>query len=874
MSDQLPLLVFPQRRSVQPEKGKPAPTSPPHLPGRARQMERFGRGLDALTQSWTQYRASLSDAMPGLEPETVLVIEIIGRVDKFQAAVGAAGLEWLGEWDQFDIAPDDDFYAMDDQEQRKTTSLTGRLFLSMANESGMRELLSLWEQWVTGADLPHGKSAWRQVFQQLRSIRRWGPYESLEETGMLAQWQAFLAESIDTNVFERFQVEFFYHSNQARRQRNESQLSETLERLGGTVIGSPIDIGPIAFHAIKGELPRSAIEQLVQEVSANANDLRIDLLKLSSIMFFRPTGQSLTVSSGEEGQPGVASGPLPDLEPVAALFDGVPLLQHEALRDRLDVVDVFDLESFYKPGERKHGTAMASLIVHGDTGGGVNDPLRRRLLCVPVMQPDKADLRSPRREHMPDDVFFEDRIHIAVRRMFEGSQGEPPQAPQIKVINLSIGDPSRLLAHTLSPWARLLDWLSYEHRVLFCVSAGNYADDVQMGLPHSDFLNLSEQQKIAATLKAMQQGLAGRRLMSPAESLNALTVGALHADEFGENYYAANRIDLMPNLQMPSPAMRLGSGFRRSVKPEVLLPGGRRLYREPMPGQTTYAIAETPGIGPGQKVAFDSKQPSMLSQWGYESGTSNATALATRGAVRIHDMLQNLREQQGQDIPDGLMAVLMKALLVHGARQPEEAKEHLESAIKTKDNSRQFRSVLARYLGYGAADIGKVLACTEQRATVLGCGEIGENEIHEYEFPLPVCMSEQRLWRRLVVTLAWFTPINPAHRNLREAKLELMPSGSNWKTMPLKLDRIDADHNQMLRGTVQHEVLESAGDVLAFQDGDVLKLRVNCKRDGVERLDRAIPYGLAVTLEVKEDLPIYQEIKARVAAPVAIRPMA
>lgn len=872
MPDQLPLLVFPQRRTIQPEAGRPAFSPPPHLPNRARQIERFGRGLNTLQQSWAQYKASLSDVMPGLEPETVLVIEIIGRADDFRAAVESAGLDWFGEWDQVDIAPDENFYAVDDQGRPKVTPLTGRLFLSMANERGMRELLSLWEQWVSDRPLPRGKSAWGKVFEQLRNIRRWGPNESLEETGMLDQWRTFLEVSDDPAAIERFQVEFFYHSNQARRQRNESQLRETLGRLGGAVIGVPIDIGPIAFHAMKGELPRAAIAQLVREVSGAESDIRIDLLKLSSIMFFRPTGQSLAVSSGEDGQPGVVGGALPDLEPVAALFDGAPLQLHDALAGRLDVDDVFALEPLYLPGERKHGTAMASLIVHGDTGGGVNDPLRRRLLCVPVMQPNEADFRSPRAEHMPDDVFFEDRIQIAVRRMFEESNGVPALAPQIKVINLSIGDLSRLLAHTLSPWARLLDWLSYEYRVLFCVSAGNYKNGLQMGLSHADFSKLSDAQKVETSLKAMQQGLGDRRLMSPAESLNALTVGALHADESGNSYYPGHRIDLMPNQKMPSPAMRLGSGFRRSVKPEILLPGGRRLYREPWPGQATYAIAEAPGIGPGQKVAFDSKQPGMLSQWGYESGTSNATALATRGAVRIHDMLQDLREQQGQDIPDGLMAVLMKALLVHGARQPDEAKLHLESAIKTSANSRQFRTVLARYLGYGAADIERVLACTEQRATVLGCDEIRENEIHEYEFPLPACMSGQRLWRRLVVTLAWFTPINPAHRNLREAKLDLAPAGSNWAKMPLKLDRVDADHNQMLRGTVQHEVLESQNAVSAFQDGDVLRLRVHCKRDGVERLDRAIPYALAVTLEVKQDLPIYQEIKARVAAPVAVRP--
>ncbi len=112
--DSLPLLVFPQRRDIQPEVGASAFSPPPHFPHRARQVERFGSGLDSLMQSWSQYKASLSDAMPGLEPETVLVIEIIGRVDKFRAAVEAAGLDWLGEWDEMDIEPDDDFYAEDE----------------------------------------------------------------------------------------------------------------------------------------------------------------------------------------------------------------------------------------------------------------------------------------------------------------------------------------------------------------------------------------------------------------------------------------------------------------------------------------------------------------------------------------------------------------------------------------------------------------------------------------------------------------------------------------------------------------------------------------------------------------------------------------
>ena len=60
----------------------------------------------------------------------------------------------------------------------------------------------------------------------------------------------------------------------------------------------------------------------------------------------------------------------------------------------------------------------------------------------------------------------------------------------------------------------------------------------------------------------------------------------------------------------------------------------------------------------------------------------------------------------------------------------------------------------------------------------------------------------------------------------------------------------------MLRGTVQHEVLEGTDQIAAFQDGDSILLHIACKRDATARLDDAIPYGLAVTLEVAEGIQI------------------
>lgn len=74
----------------------------------------------------------------------------------------------------------------------------------------------------------------------------------------------------------------------------------------------------------------------------------------------------------------------------------------------------------------------------------------------------------------------------------------------------------------------------------------------------------------------------------------------------------------------------------------------------------------------------------------------------------------------------------------------------------------------------------------------------------------------------------------------------------------------------MKRGTVQHEVLEGTKQIQAFEDGETLRIRVTCKKDATAHLDAVIPYGLAVTLEAKEDIPIYQQVRARIKQPVRI----
>ena len=204
-------------------------------------------------------------------------------------------------------------------------------------------------------------------------------------------------------------------------------------------------------------------------------------------------------------------------------------------------------------------------------------------------------------------------------------------------------------------------------------------------------------------------------------------------------------------------------------------------------------------------------------------------------------------------------------MLVHGADWLEK-KLLYESILKDGQNSKTFRDYVGRFLGYGSANIAKATACTEQRVSVLGYGRLGDGDGDEFSFPLPPSLSARNEKRRLTVTLAWFSPINSSNQNYRVAQLWFNPKNSLAPT------RIHADYRAAQRGTVQHEILE--GDhAEVFQDGDVIRLKVNCRAVG-GRITEPVRYGLAVTLETAEgiDIPIYQEVRARLAVRVQINP--
>jgi hypothetical protein len=133
---------------------------------------------------------------------------------------------------------------------------------------------------------------------------------------------------------------------------------------------------------------------------------------------------------------------------------------------------------------------------------------------------------------------------------------------------------------------------------------------------------------------------------------------------------------------------------------------------------------------------------------------------------------------------------------------------------------------------------------------------------------LPDSISGKKEWHRLIVTLSWFTSINPNHQAYRRAHLWFNPYGKNREDKNcqslLDLARHDADWHATRRGTVQHEIFEGTR-ATAFEEGAEALIQVNC-RAGAGKLTEEVPYALAVTLEVAPEisLPIYEEIRSRI----------
>lgn len=850
-----PLLLFPSRSKVSYESKGGGPDKDLKKPSRIAQQGRVEKMFKKINKAFDDQKVIVDSSPDGFAPEMVLVFETRGTIQEFFKAVSRIPeLKWLGEYEaEF---PASDEFKYDDP----LKPVSGKLYFFLANNDAIRELKSLWGTWKSNKQrFRTGQTKWRQLFDLLYDIRPWGIRDRVEETGILLDWQQRVLANQEVIPFE---VELWYRKSAGQRKINKSRLEALVQEFRGKVLDECI-INEIGYHGLLVEAPIAIFNSL-------NGDGTIRFFQSSDIMHLRPVGQgilkiddSIVTETSNQAVPEVQE----SHKPIIALFDGVPIQNHTYLANRLAVHDPDGFEESYPANKRVHCTGMASIIIHGDLNTN-NTPLKSKLLVRPVMRFHPFG-ENDGTEYIPENFLLVDLIHRAVREIVEGINNQPAVAPTVKVINLSLGDKYRVFDYTISPWAKLIDWLSEKYNLLFIISAGNVEDDISIDIGEqnmNDFL-ANPENILKGSINYLFSKNRFRKIISPGEAINALTVGAAHEDA-DVGFQLNNRINIFDGQDLLSPISRMGLGFRKSIKPDILAKGGRILFRSS--GNGTLRMVDHHANPPGIKVAAPS---AGINGFRYSKGTSNATAIVSNTAGKVYEAFmddESLRESLTTDF----FAVTSKALIVHSATWNEEAYNCICSAMPNIQNK---RDLVSRFLGYGKIQPERILACTDKRVTLIGYGSLRPEEAYIYELPLPNALGGTVNWRKLTTTLAWFSPINTENQLYRTHKL-WFEFPNNDIDSKLKAKRSYYDDDMVKRGTVQHEIFFS-DKAQAFPDNSKLKIKVNCKTDAL-RYDpisfkesknvKAIKYALVVTLEIDPQIQIdlYNEVNIRLKQPI------
>lgn len=762
-----------------------------------------------------------------LAPERLLVFEITGGIPQFSRAVSLIpGLEFLGAED------------IDDDEDVDPNAV---LYLMVPSEGAFRNIVTLWRGWRVNGTVPPSYSAWKAMLSQLRDIRPWGPQDRVtpEDRAILA------SELLNPGPAMRVEVELvFRRSGQATELLARQQIAAA----GGAVI-SRSRIDGAGYHALLTDLPPAALAAVVAQNPAGlAGSEAILQIRPQSIFQMMPAEE---VGSGEWPPAGPLEG-----DPIAAIFDAVPLSEHPRLAGKLSMDDPFDLEPL-AVGARKHGTAMASAVVHGDLNAAWERALERPVHFVNMLY---ATADPDRPEQFPD-LLPGDMFERAIIRMREG---EAATARHVIIVNASLGDPNKSFAGRLSGWARVVDYLSAKYGILFVISAGNHMAPLRTeNMTAGAFEALDAGEKGRQALRASSAELTTRRVLAPAEAMNAIAVGSLNADNFDYPHpIPAGYFDVWADASMCCVSSALGPGHNGAIKPDILAPGGRHFVRVTPQGDhhdlnpLTINAAAFAGIGVAYPPSQTSVGPNVVAR---SVGTSVAAAMATGVAARAHEALEAAYPDFGA-IPAVRRAALLKALLVHSARWSD-ARDMLVEILGPAGGQFSYRQKdnVRRYLGHGLFDPERIINCADDRATLWAVGSIDADRGLRFRVPWPATMSGKAQPHGLTATLAWFSPPRPSTVAYRAVRMKIVEPGQ-LAAAGIKANSAQPDPKQAHKGTIVHRRWDGARAAAIAGDG-FFDLSVQREADD---LDHASAFALVVTLEMPGEIEVYNEVRNRV----------
>ena len=440
-------------------------------------------------------------------PERCLVFELNGAAYRFNVAAQALGLEWLLTEDaEFDADSDEDESDEVTDEDAELDTKAKLLYLTMPSDAALRELLKYWKKYSKGYDCPDGLTPLWRLFDYLTALRVWSIEDRLDPA--LARYVNRIL-SADPGREVTVELDLWYRSEKQRRDQSVEHVKEMLAEVGGTLLDQ-VDIREIKYQGLLIRVPASVARQMAEGGEGIAS--------LDDIMTIRPQSSfQVSVEEGALTTPASRRREKKDQRAaLAAVLDGYPIERHEALADRVRVVEV-DVTGEQAPvSARFHGTSMLSLVLNGDLHDEDEAPLNRRIISIPVLAGNGHQEETPRGK-MPIGV-----IYRALRAITLADPLEDPELANITVINHSICDVISPYVRRASPWAALLDHFSHHNRLLFVLSAGNIFSSVPVpgAMSASHFEDATDTEREAMLIAAMENAKGQRGLLSPAESVN------------------------------------------------------------------------------------------------------------------------------------------------------------------------------------------------------------------------------------------------------------------------------------------------------------------------------------------------------------------
>ena len=481
-----------------------------------------------------------------------------------------------------------------------------------------------------------------------------------------------------------------------------------------------------------------------------------------------------------------------------------------------------------------HGTNMAGIVTYGDD---LSDALDDGFYAAPYWVESSRILVTPNQGSAADSErpYWPSTTQMAIERV---EQAHPDRQ---RIFCMAVGA-SNGCAGAPTGWSVAIDGLAFDQRRLIVLAIGNADHDIE-------------------TTAEYPRSQLRTSLLDPAQSINAITVGAytkwvsLPPDGFHGQYAA------VASAGQVSPHSRSGIS-KGVVKPDVVFEGGNLFSDGQIP-----TIADT--------ASYLTTSHEVLAQpLGMIAGTSPAAAMAARFAARIWAT------------NPGLAPETIRALMVHSASWTAEMLDQVDDIDE--------RLALC---GWGVPDLAMAERCAANRATVIYEGAIASRAdadgaaraAHIFRLPLPDHLADVPGEAEVRVTLSYFPEprrrrndvsyglglrwdmqgpteseelfldrVNRASRPNHAKRRKQASSSFDWKVGRQRRSRGSLQSDRWI-GPAAHlasSKLVAVYPVLGWWD-----------KHG-ELGEEEMPYSLVVTVRTATDVDVYESVRTRLSVEV------